>query len=220
MVKFEPPQTPCEDERQTPMKKDLSYRESIKNFPRLSTRLSVQPAEWKGRTRPAAKTPPRVSRWVTTLTRPAYKKFGFAEPHILAHWEAIVGSSLAAYAQPVKLTFPTGQRRQGLLTIEVSGAAALEIQHLEPQILQRINSYYGTATVGRLRMIRSSVGQRRRHPASEHAPSATPLSRLERQRLEATLDSLKTAGVDGALRRLGDHILKRHGALGSGGPRT
>jgi len=187
------------------MKKDPGTQ----NAPPLSPRLALQPDQWQGRTRTAIRPPPRVNRFVGKIAKPAFRKFGFAEPHILAHWEAIVGTGLASFAQPVKLSFASRQKRQGLLTIQVSGAAGLEIQHLEPQILERINSYYGAPTVGRLRIVRSPA--RRQNKTLPRAPrrQAVPLSPRQRETIESHMSALTYEGVEGALRRLGENILDR-----------
>ncbi len=192
------------------MKKDIESPDRRKTAQPLSPRLSLQPAQWKGRTRPAIKPPPRVSRWVSKITKPVTRKFGFAEPHILTHWDAIVGPGLAAYAQPVKLSFAAKQRRRGLLTVQVSGAAGLELQHLEPQILERINAYYGAPTVGRLRLVRAPSRARQQKPAPSPTTPAAPLSPSQRAALESQLTGMTHEGVESALRRLGENILSRN----------
>jgi len=109
-----------------------------------------------GSTRPARTTPPRVGRYVPKIAKVAFKKYGFAEPHILNYWTDIVGNKLAKFAEPVKMSRIRGNDEAAVLTIRVYGPAALELQHREPQILQRINIYYGYRAVGRLRIIQGA----------------------------------------------------------------
>jgi hypothetical protein len=74
---------------------------------------------------------------VPAITRAALGRKGFAEAGLLDHWREIVGEDLARLAQPVKLAFPRAKRTGGTLTLRCGGAAALEIQHLAPLILER-----------------------------------------------------------------------------------
>ena len=45
----------------------------------------------------------------------------------------------------------------GVLTVKAEGAIALEIQHLAPQIIDRLNSYYGYAAIARLNIVQGPV---------------------------------------------------------------
>jgi len=122
--------------------------------------LNSDPASF-GSTRPARMAPPRVGRYVPKIAKVAFKKYGFAEPHILNYWTDIVGKKLAKFAEPVKLSGVRGNDEAAVLTIRVYGPAALELQHREPQIIQRINTYYGYRAVGRLRMIQGTRERQR-----------------------------------------------------------
>src|SRR5262245_58226904 len=68
---------------------------------------------------------------------PALRRRGLAEARVLTDWPSIVGEVLAARCQPVKLT-GGGRGHGGILQIHVAGFAALELQHSEPQLLERI----------------------------------------------------------------------------------
>src|SRR5579885_2629775 len=87
----------------------------------------------------------RLSSELPALTRTVFKNSvggrGFAEAGLITEWAAIVGAEIAAMSQPAALAFPRGERKGGVLTIRCGGAAALELQHLKPQILDRINSH-------------------------------------------------------------------------------
>jgi hypothetical protein len=65
-------------------------------------------------------------------------------------------------SQPVRLSRRKGGRdgedtAGGVLTVKAEGAIALEIQHLAPQIIDRLNSYYGHAAISRLNIIQGPV---------------------------------------------------------------
>lgn len=97
---------------------------------------------------------------LTTLAQtllPCVKKLlgpkGFLEIDILSAWEQIVGAKLAAYSFPQRLDFKKGEKTGGILHIAVpSGAFALELQHREPQLIAKINTYFGYAAVKEIRL--------------------------------------------------------------------
>lgn len=84
----------------------------------------------------------------------AFRRYGFARSDILLHWPEIVGSVLARASLPERLVMPKlGEQdngRAGVLHIRVEGSFAPEMQHLEPLVIDRINSYYGFKAVERL----------------------------------------------------------------------
>ncbi len=99
-----------------------------------------------GGVRPMAALMPKVTQ--TILGRR-----GFAEASIITEWATIVGDDLARSSQPEKLAFPKGERVGGVLHIRAAGGGATELQHLEPQILERINRHFGYRAVGRLKLV-------------------------------------------------------------------
>ena len=107
--------------------------------------------------------PRSLSATLPKITKSILDKGGRAYATLVAEWPAIVGTQLAASSQPEKLVrrhqhegHPTG----GVLTIRVSGGGVLEIQHREPQIIERINSYLGYRGVARLRLVQGVLPRR------------------------------------------------------------
>jgi hypothetical protein len=118
---------------------------------------------------------------------------GFAEGGLVAHWPAVVGAEIARATAPLKLAFPRGERREGTLTLRVAGAHATEIQHLVPQILERINGYLGYAAIARLKLEQGRLPKPR--PPAMREPD--PLQPEEQ------------AALDAAVSRIGDPDLRR-----------
>ncbi len=109
--------------------------------------------------------PPRaMARIIGGVTRPVLGKRGFVGADIVADWATIVGADLASAAGPERMAFD----RDGVATLHIrvaSGAAASDIQHQEPQIVERINAHYGYRAVGRLRIVQGPLPRKpRRHP--------------------------------------------------------
>jgi hypothetical protein len=129
---------------------------------------------------------------------PASRRRGLAQARVLTDWPSIVGEVLAARCQPVKLTGDS-QGHGGILHVHVAGSAALELQHSEPQLLERINSYFGYPAVARLRLIRAPLALPRHPPAT----TAPPLDAAERAAIEAVVQPVADDALRAALAGLG-----------------
>jgi len=92
------------------------------------------------------------------LTRKAFTKFGFADDHVITRWHEIVGPELARLTSPERLSRPQkGISGGSTLTVRVAGAAALELQHMAPQIIDKINGFYGRPMVARLKLVQGPL---------------------------------------------------------------
>jgi hypothetical protein len=132
------------------------------------------------------------------LVSPAFRRQGFSESDIITRWSTIVGPMLAEHSLPERMRFRTDG---GTLQIIVNGAFALEMQHLQPVIIERINSYFGYNAVIRLSFRQvpfSALPSRRRVPE----PSAQALAEAGREIAPGTPPALADA-----LARLGGHVL-------------
>lgn len=152
---------------------------------------------------------PAIGARVAGLTRDIFRKRGFAQSHILAHWPEIVGTALAEYSSPEKLAFPQatndgrGPTTGATLAIRVDGPVALEIRHLEPQIVERINGYYGYNAVSRLKLTQGPLPPRPR----ARRKLIRPLQPAERAQLAQSLEPIGEPALRVSLERLGERIL-------------
>lgn len=148
--------------------------------------------------------PRPIGRTVPDIAGTALGKRGLAFGALISDWESIVGTNLARYTLPDKLSFPRGKRENATLHIRAMGPIALELQHLEPLILERINGFFGYAAVSKIRLIHAAL------PSPPQRPIRfRDLTTTEEMRLSDT-----TAGVDdpdlrAALERLGRAMLSR-----------
>ena len=155
--------------------------------------------------------PSPVGGKVFAAAQSAFAKRGFREAHVLAHWPEIVGEGLAEFSAPEKLVFPRGSgdtggkdRRSGAtLTIRVDGPVAVEIRHLEPQIVERINSYYGYSAVARLKLVQGPLPAK----ARPRYRKIRPLKEEERATLEQGLENIEEPGLRQALEKLGERVI-------------
>jgi hypothetical protein len=139
------------------------------------------------------------------VTKRLFGKRGFAEGGLAADWPGIVGAELASRCRPGKLAFARAtERREGTLTLRVEAPFATEVQHLAPQIMERINGYFGYRAVARLRLKQvayspdpdSGPDSKRDRTAPAPAPEITP-------ELAARLESVEDPELRAALGRLG-----------------
>jgi hypothetical protein len=140
------------------------------------------------------------------ITRPAFGRHGFAEAALVTDWPAIVGSAIAHHTVPVRIRFPVGERQNGTLIVKVSsGSFALEMQHLEPLILQKINGHFGWNAVARLRLIQGPLPERSRPAAAPPEPPPLPSD----SRIAQALAQVEDPELREVLTRLGRHIAAR-----------
>lgn len=146
--------------------------------------------------------PRALSATLPKITKAILDKGGRDYATIIAEWPAIVGPALAGSSQPEKLA----RRRTGdepsagsVLTIRVTGGAALEIQHREPQIVERINSYLGYRAVARLKLVQGVLTRR---PAAG-LPPLRELTPAESQAIESAASPVADPDLRGRLARFG-----------------
>ncbi|MBT5837881.1 MAG: DUF721 domain-containing protein [Rhodospirillaceae bacterium] len=155
-----------------------------------------------------------ISASVERLTRPIFQRRGFGGAGIIEHWPDIVGSHLAGACLPERISYPGQSRRGGTLHLRVdSSSLALEIQHLEPQIIERINSHFGYGAIARLRIQHGPIT--RAAPAAP-APAKPAIAKADAQALDARLGDLDAGDLTEALRALGQGVMARNAARKKG----
>ena len=98
-----------------------------------------------------------VSQTILPFAKQILGTKGFVEIDILTGWRDIVGEELAEFSLPQKIDFPRGQKSNGTLHLSViSGAFALEIQHREKYILEKINTHFGYQAVSKIKITQDS----------------------------------------------------------------
>jgi hypothetical protein len=104
----------------------------------------------------------------------AFRRFGFVQSSIVSRWREIVGIRYAAVSAPESIRFPHGRKSGGTLTLVVEGAHAPMMQHVGPEIVERVNRFFGYPAVERLSFRQGvvQVARTRKRPA---APSLKPI---------------------------------------------
>lgn len=147
--------------------------------------------------------PRAIAGEVERLTRPALGRRGFAEAGVIAEWPNIVGPVLAVHTCPLRIAFARGERGDGVLHLRVAnGALATELQHLEPQLLERVNGHFGYRAVARLAISQGPL-PRRPKPKPPAPPPADPAV------VERAVAGVDDPEMKEALARLGAFVLRR-----------
>jgi hypothetical protein len=150
----------------------------------------------QGRTGQAGR---QVARLLGAVLEPSARRRGFAEASLLADWATIVGPVLARRCQPVRVDHAPGRRSGGTLVLQVGSGAALEIQHQAPQLIERINTYFGHRAIRQIRLLQMPLPPT---PAPT-PPEPRPLSREVEARLAASVTHVPDEALREALLALG-----------------
>lgn len=150
-----------------------------------------------------------VARLLQRLLTPEARRRGFAETAVLADWPAIVGRHLAQHCQPVEIRRRSRHARGGTLLIRAPAAMALELQHTAPQLIERVNSYFGYPAIVHLRLVQGQIDRSRLlPPAKPPAKIAEP----ELARISHQLAGIRDSGLRDALHGLAVAIKQRRAA--------
>ncbi len=133
--------------------------------------------------------PRSLAALLPPLVRPIFRHRSPASATLLSDWAAIVGPALAARTAPRHV-------RAGVLTLGCDGPTALELQHVEGKLIERINIELGAAVVRRIRLVQDG------------APSTPPRRRLAAA-TPAPIEGLPGGALGDALARLGGAIARR-----------
>ena len=104
------------------------------------------------------------------IGRTAFRRFGFIQSSVVTRWPDIVGPRHARVCAPESIRFPPGEKNEGILQLVVTPAHAPMIQHVIPEIIERVNRFFGYNAVARVKLRQGAVSP----PAAEPRPSAPP----------------------------------------------
>jgi hypothetical protein len=91
------------------------------------------------------------------IGRTAFRKFGFVQSSVVSRWPEIVGTRHARACAPESIRFPIGEKRDGILQLVVKPAHAPIIQHVIPEIIERVNRFFGYPAVAKVKLRQGPV---------------------------------------------------------------
>ena len=136
----------------------------------------------------------RIGGLVARVGGRAFARRGFREAALLTEWAAIVGPEFAARCAPEAL------RRDGTLVLRADGGTALLLQHIEPQLRERIAAFAGYEAVKRI------VYRQHPLPPAPAAPAAPEPAREAPRDARAALAAVPDDALREALARLGRRV--------------
>jgi hypothetical protein len=142
------------------------------------------------------------------VTRQALGQRSLAEQSLILDWPSIAGGDIARMCTPRGLSFQHRDRRMdGTLTLKVQSGQATRLQHLEPQLIERINGYLGYRAIARLRLLHGAAPASGDPDARREAAAKDPAPEEERSG-----EPIADPALRAALARLGRALKPPHGS--------
>lgn len=116
-----------------------------------------------------------ISELMPDVGRTAFRRFGFIQSSVVTRWPEIVGPHHAQVCLPESIRFPPGEKSDGILQLVVKPAHAPLIQHVIPEIIERVNRFFGYKAVARVKLRQGEVKPIHATRRPEAPPSLKPI---------------------------------------------
>ena len=135
-----------------------------------------------------------ISDLMPEIGRAAFRRYGFIQSSVVSRWPEIVGERYANVSLPESIRFPRGEKEGGTLHLLVDGAHSTLMQHITPEIIERVNRFFGYGAISQVRFRQGAINTEK----TKEKPVAPP-------------PSLKPAPIElgDSLRDIGDPELNR-----------
>lgn len=121
-------------------------------------------------TRPRGGPAKAVADLVPQIGRAAFRRYGFVQSSVVTRWPEIVGLDHARVCAPEQIRFPPGEKSDGIMQLVVLAGHAPLIQHVIPEIIERVNRFFGYRAVSKVRLRQGAV----KSPPAQ-GPKAAPV---------------------------------------------
>jgi hypothetical protein len=115
-----------------------------------------------------------IADLMPTIGRTAFRRFGFVQSSVVSRWPEIVGAAHARHCAPESIRFPPGEKADGILQLVVTPAHAPLIQHVIPEIIERVNRFFGYSAVARIKLRQGEVQAPKATDPVRSSPAAPP----------------------------------------------
>lgn len=102
-----------------------------------------------------------ISDLMPDIGRAAFRRYGFIQSSVVSRWPEIVGDRYAEVSLPESIRFPRGEKAGGTLHLLVSGAHSTMMQHITPEIIDRVNRFFGYGAISQVRFRQGAVTGRK-----------------------------------------------------------
>lgn len=151
--------------------------------------------------------PVELGRIAEQVTKPAFKRYGVVQARLMSQWDMVAGKFLAEKTQPIRVVFAKGARDNGTLELRVAdGTTALSVQHLEPDILEKIATFFGYRAVSRIKIIQAPLLKKKTPKVKppEELPAAT------RKQVADAVENIEDPVLKELLQNLGEAIARKN----------
>jgi hypothetical protein len=145
-----------------------------------------------------------VSDLMPEIGRAAFRRFGFVQSSIVSRWDEIVGPRYAAVSAPEMIRFPAGKKAGGTLELTVESGHAPMLQHVIPEIVERVNRFFGYEAVAKVKMRQGLV--QRLEP--KQRVTAAPVLRAPAAELGDSLREIADPELQAVLENLAKSLAK------------
>lgn len=142
------------------------------------------------------------------VTKPFFRRRGFAENKILTEWNFIAGAELGKYSTPRKLNFKKDKKSDGILHVEVyDSGMATELTYMEPMLIEKISQYFGYRAVAKLKIIQRPGGLPVGNTSSYKNEKTVTLNNEKSVALNDMIKNIEDEELQKILKSLGGRIL-------------
>lgn len=142
------------------------------------------------------------------LTSSVAKGRGTSIARLAADWPTIVGPELSRTTLPEKLSASRGGHAGAKsLRLRVAGSAALEVQHMSVQLIDRVNAYFGYRAIDDIKLVQGQIALRPL-PRIPRKPDPAAVAAAEKRVADVEDPDLRAV-----LARLGAQVASRRLAL-------
>ena len=134
-----------------------------------------KPAAGRAYERPRGGAARQIADLMPQIGRTAFRRFGFVQSSVVTRWPEIVGEKHARVCMPEAIRFPPGEKVEGILQLVVVPAHAPLIQHVVPEIMERVNRFFGYKAVSRVKLRQGEVKPLRAEERAKAPPSLKPI---------------------------------------------
>jgi hypothetical protein len=137
----------------------------MERTPKPTTKLKAKAYE-----RPRGGPAKSIAELTPQVGRTAFRRYGFVQSSVVTRWPEIVGEHHAKVCTPEAIRFPPREKADGILQLVVLPAHAPLIQHVIPEIMERVNRFFGYKAVARVKLRQGAV----KPPPATARPVAPP----------------------------------------------
>lgn len=130
----------------------------------------------------------------------------FVEADILLNWRDIVGQEISSFAYPLKVKYNHKENVRTLYIEVPVGGFALEMQHREEYLLEKLNAYFGYKAVHKIN-ISQNIQLRPQIKSIKKVDKEIKLNEFEKKYVESIVDGIKDDKLKEILTKLGESVV-------------